>query len=52
MSFKLKIMVKAVNIRLERGEELETVLASYPKLTAEELDQIRQEMLHQPLCVN
>lgn len=42
MTFKLKIMLKAVNIRLERGEALEDILAAYPKLSPQEADQLRQ----------
>jgi uncharacterized protein (DUF433 family) len=38
---KMKIMVKAVNIRLAGGEEMETILASYPALTEEEKAHLR-----------
>lgn len=41
MSLKLKIMMKAVKIRMEKGEELEAILASYPRLTEEEKAQLR-----------
>ena len=41
MSLKLKIMLKAVKIRMEKGEELEAILQSYPKLTEEEKNQLR-----------
>lgn len=44
MSCKLRIILRAVEIRLERGEALEEILASYPKLTPEELAQIRQAL--------
>lgn len=45
MTAKMTIMLRAVKIRMEHGEDMEAVLASYPKLTAEEADQIRQEVI-------
>ena len=45
MSPKMRIMVKAVKIRLGRGEELEDILSSYPKLTEEEKQTIRKEVM-------
>lgn len=39
---KLKLYVKAVTIKMERGEELETILSAYTKLKAEEKEQIRK----------
>ena len=44
MTLRLKIMTNAVRIRVSHGEDLEAVLASYPRLTAEEQKQIRQEV--------
>ena len=35
-----KIVKNAVQIRLERGEELEDILASYPKLSAEQVAEL------------
>ena len=35
------IIMRAVKIRLTAGEDLETILESYQKLTAEEKDEIR-----------
>lgn len=37
-----KIVKSAVRIRLERGEELEDILASYPKLSAEQIVELRE----------
>lgn len=36
MSSKLKIIARAVNIRLNNGESLHAILSSYPSLTEEE----------------
>lgn len=36
-----KIVKSAVRIRLERGEELEDILASYPKLSTEQTSKLR-----------
>lgn len=38
------IIIKAVKIRLEKGERLEEIMQSYPKLTAEEQAEIREEL--------
>lgn len=40
---KKKIMIKAIRIRLNRGEDLETILESYPKLTDEDKELLRKE---------
>lgn len=45
MNLKLKIMLKAAKIRMEKGEELEAVLQSYPKLTEEEKEALRKELI-------
>lgn len=45
MNLKLKIMLKAVKIRMEKGEELEAILQSYPKLTEEEKEALRKELI-------
>ena len=42
MPIKIKIMLRAVRIRTEAGEDLEAVLASYPRLTEPEKQQIRE----------
>lgn len=42
MSLKIRIMVKAVKIRMDAGEGLEEILASYPKLTEGEKVAISQ----------
>lgn len=38
----LNIFVRTVKRRMEAGEELEEILASYPKLSEEDKEQIRQ----------
>ena len=45
MSLKIKIMLRAVKIRMEKGEELEAVLQSYPKLTDPEKEELRNAVL-------
>ncbi len=40
---KKKIMIKAIQIRLNRGEDLETILADYTKLTDEDRESLREE---------
>ncbi len=44
MSLKIKIMVKAVKIRMAGGEDLGAILESYPKLTHEEKEDISREI--------
>lgn len=41
MTLKVKIMLKAVKIRMEQGENIEEILASYPRLSSAEKDEIR-----------
>lgn len=36
MNVKLKIIARAINIRLGNGEDLDSILKSYPALTEEE----------------
>ena len=38
----LNIFVRTVKRRMEAGEELEEILASYPKLSEEDKEQIRE----------
>lgn len=38
-----KIVKSAVQIRLERGEKLDDILASYPKLSQAQADEIFEE---------
>lgn len=42
---KLKIMVKAVQIRVSNGEDIDDVLNSYPKLTDEDKTYIKAEII-------
>ncbi len=44
MSLKMKIMLRAVRIRMGAGEDLETILAAYPRLTGEEKELLRREV--------
>lgn len=37
-----KIVKSAVQIRLERGEALEDILVSYPKLSVEQTEELRK----------
>lgn len=42
MTPKVRIILKAIQIRLDRGEHLEDILDSYPALTEYEIFQIRE----------
>jgi uncharacterized protein (DUF433 family) len=39
-----KIIKKAVILRLKIGEDIETILASYPKLSEAQVEQLLQEL--------
>ena len=41
---QLRIIISACKIRMARGEDLEDILASYPKLTEDEKAKIRREL--------
>lgn len=41
---KLKLMVAVFTRRMANGETFEEVTADYPKLTAEDLEQIREAL--------
>lgn len=41
MNSKLKMICRGIEVKLDRGEELEDILASYVKLNEEEKDMIR-----------
>lgn len=43
MNAKLRIMVKAIEIRLNNGESLNNIIASYPALTLEEIKEIKSQ---------
>ena len=49
MTFKLKIMYRAIKIRLQNGELIEDIMLSYPKLSKSEkqilLDELKKENL-------
>lgn len=45
MDLKLKIIYRAVKIRLANGEELNSILASYTKLTQEEIKIIKNNLI-------
>lgn len=44
MTLALKLLCRVVRRRVEQGEALEAVLTDYPKLTEDELAQVRAEM--------
>lgn len=41
MTAAMNLLCRVARRRLENGEELEAVLKDYPKLTDEELDEVR-----------
>lgn len=41
----LNIFVRTVKRRMEKGEDLEEILESYPKLSEEDKEQIRQAVI-------
>lgn len=41
MDIKLKIIARAVSIRINKGEELDAILSSYPNLNEEEKATLR-----------
>ena len=43
-AMQLKIVLRAVKIRMAAGEELEDILASYTKLTEEDIKFIRDNI--------
>ena len=44
MSLALKLLCRVVRRRVEDGEDLEAVLADYPKLTEAERETLRQSI--------
>ena len=42
MTAKLKIIARAINIRINNGEELEAILKTYPALTDSEKKELRK----------
>jgi uncharacterized protein (DUF433 family) len=42
-----RIIKKAVIVRVKRGEEIETILDSYPKLSEEQREQMIQELIEE-----
>lgn len=38
------IMVRAINKRLTAGESFEDIIKSYPRLTANEIEEIKKEL--------
>lgn len=36
------IVVRAIDIRIKRGESIDDILASYPKLTEEEKNELKE----------
>ena len=44
MTLALKLLLRVVKRRSAAGEELEAILADYPRLTAEEKETVRQTL--------
>lgn len=44
-SVQLRIIKKAVEIRLKNNEDIDEILASYAKLSAAEREEIKQELV-------
>lgn len=42
-SIELMIIEMAIKIRLKNGEDLETILMSYPKLSLDEMENFRKK---------
>ena len=42
LNVKLRIMLRAIRLRLERGEELDAILTSYPRLSESEKETLRR----------
>lgn len=40
-----RIVKKAAIIRIERGEEIDAIIVSYPKLSEEQAAQLKQELI-------
>ena len=50
MNTRLKIICKAIEIRMNNGEDFELILSSYPALTSEDIQVIREYFdIHQDL---
>lgn len=47
MTLQLKLLIRVVTRRVKAGEDIEAVLQSYPKLTAEEAEIVRQAVNHE-----
>lgn len=44
MDAKTKLMVLAIRNRIKKGEDIDSVLESYPKLTSEQILEIKNEL--------
>ena len=42
-NLQLKIIKRAVSLRVNAGEDLDSILASYSKLSQEEVEEIKKE---------
>lgn len=36
------IVIRAINVRIKRGESIDNILTSYPKLTEEEKNELKE----------
>lgn len=44
MKATLKILLNVINNRLQNGETFEEILVDYPRLTSEEINEIKREL--------
>lgn len=44
MTVLLKIACRTISRRLSEGEDFESIIADYPKLTAEQIGEIKKEL--------
>lgn len=42
---KLKIIARAISIRLNNGEDIDNIIASYPALTDEEIRTLKDQFI-------
>ena len=50
MTLALKLLVRVVKRRVERGEPLDAVLRDYPRLPEEEKERVRKSLRYKTTC--
>ena len=50
MSLKMRIMLRAVKIRISAGENIEDILSSYAKLSETEKESLREKVKENEVC--